>query len=336
MTWVKRIFAVLAVILVLAVIGGWVLLSDRPSLAAYHGMTAAPAVPGGVSVKFLGVATLLIEDGETALLTDGFFSRPSALQLLTGKIGPDPEAIRVGLQRAGITKLAAVVVNHSHYDHGMDSPEVAKRTGAMLIGSESTANIGRGWGLAEDRILVARIGEPMTFGRFVITMLPSRHSPTGFTGGEITAPLKPPVPYADYAEGQSYAVLVQHEGRSLLINASAGFEPGALNAVKADVIMLGTGSLGAREEAFRDAYWTNVVAATGAKRIIPIHWDDFLLLGPGSPRTPTPRVLGDFDVTMSFLIARAKRDGVDIRMPRDYEAMDVWDGLAVPVGVPVQ
>jgi hypothetical protein len=33
---------------------------------------------------------------------------------------------------------------------------------------------------------------------------------------------------------------------------------------------------------------------------------------------------------MRFLMARAERDGVDMRMPRDHEAMDVWEGLAAP------
>ena len=306
---------------------GWWLLNDRPSLAQYDSIRAAPAMPGGISVRFLGVATILIDDGETALLTDGFFSRPGAVQLLTGEIGPDLDAITQGLERAGITKLAAVIVNHSHYDHAMDAPEVAKRTGALLIGSESTANIGRGWGLREAQIRVPKPGEAMQFGRFVVTLLPSRHSPTGFTGGEITRPLKPPASYKVYLEGGSFAVLVEHEGKSLLINASAGFEPGALNTVKADVVMLGAGSLGVRDEAYRDAYWRNVVTATGAQRIIPVHWDDFILRGPGTPQTPPPRIIGDFDVTMAFLTTRAARDRVDLRMPLDYEAMDVWAGL---------
>lgn len=39
---------------------------------------------------------------------------------------------------------------------------------------------------------------------------------------------------------------------------------------------------------------------------------------------------GRFVVTMRLLMARAKRDGVDMRMPRDHEAMDVWEGLAAP------
>jgi L-ascorbate metabolism protein UlaG (beta-lactamase superfamily) len=327
MKWLKRIGGALVVIAVALFVAGWWLLNDRPSLTQYEAMRAAPAEAGGISVKFLGVATILIDDGETALLTDGFFSRPSALQLLTGKIEPDLEAITQGMKRAGITKLAAVIVNHSHYDHAMDAPEVAKRAGALLVGSESTANIGRGWGLDEAQIRVPKVGEAMRYGRFVVTLLRSRHSPTGFTGGEIRKPLKPPAPYKAYLEGGSFAILIEHEGKSLLINASAGFEPSALNGVKADVVMLGAGSLGVRDEAYRDAYWRNIVTATHAKRVIPVHWDDFILRGAGTRPTPPPFVLGDFDATMTFLRNRAAKDGIDLRLPLDGDAMDVWAGL---------
>ena len=35
-----------------------------------------------------------------------------------------------GLARNEVTTLAAVIPVHSHYDHAMDAPEVARRTGA--------------------------------------------------------------------------------------------------------------------------------------------------------------------------------------------------------------
>lgn len=88
----------------------------------------------GLRVTVLVVSTLLIEDGETAILTDGFFTRPSKLRFLFTKLEPDPGLIARQLQRAGIRNLAAVVVVHSHYDHAMDSPVVAKQTGAQLVG----------------------------------------------------------------------------------------------------------------------------------------------------------------------------------------------------------
>ena len=87
---------------------------------------------------------LLFSDGETQWMTDGWFSRPGPLRILLGKIGPDLQAIDRGLAANEVLELDAVLPLHSHYDHAMDAPEVAKRTGALLLGSESTANIGRG------------------------------------------------------------------------------------------------------------------------------------------------------------------------------------------------
>lgn len=329
MYWLKWIGGILVVIIVIAVGAVAWLLIDRPSLQPYVHlqMPVAPVTPGQVRVKFLGVATLLIEDGETAILTDGFFSRPGIAQMILGQVKPDMHAIDQGLKRAGISSLAAVIVNHSHYDHAMDAPEVAKRTGAMLIGSESTANVGRGWGLPEAQIRLAQLGEAMQFGRFTVTLLASRHAPTGFTGGEITSPLKPPAGVTDYLEGASYAILVQHADKSLLINGSAGFEPGALKNIRADVVLLGTGGIGLFEAQHENAYWKEVVTGVGAKRVIPIHWDDFMTVAAGEPLRPSTKILGDFDHMMAFLKTNGEKDGVEVRLPLDGEPMNVWDGL---------
>ena len=74
--------------------------------------------------------------------------------------------------------VAAVVVMHSHYDHAMDAPEVAKRTGAQLVGSQSTANIALGYGFPKDKLTVVGDSPNMHFGRFQITLLTSGHVPS--------------------------------------------------------------------------------------------------------------------------------------------------------------
>jgi len=324
----KVLVTFVAVLLLGAALLAW-LVNRHPSLVPYEELgwrpASAPAPP--LKVTFLGVATVLLDDGETAIMTDGFFSRPGKLQSFVGRVEPDLQAIGRGLARAGVGKLAAVIPVHSHYDHAMDAPEVARRTGALLVGSESTANVGRGWGLPPAQIVVAKTGEPMRFGRFTVTLLPSRHAPTGFTGGVIDRPLKPPVRAFEYKEGQSYAVLVQHGAKSLLINGSAGFVPGALANVRADVAMLGIGTLGMRDEAYRDTYWREVVAAVKARRVIPIHWDDFWISSDG-PMQPMAPPLDRFDESMAFLRARGTREAVEISLPAQWQAMDPWQGLS--------
>ena len=182
MRWLLRALGIAAV---LALAGaGWVAwrLQDRPDLSRYarYEMSAAPPATRRprVSVTFLGIATLLISDGETHLMTDGWFTRVGLGDLLLQRaVSPDTDAIARGLQRAGVTRLAAVMPVHSHYDHAQDAPEVARRTGALLLGSESTAWIGRGAGMREQQIRVVEPGVPTHFGKFTVTHILSKHVP---------------------------------------------------------------------------------------------------------------------------------------------------------------
>jgi L-ascorbate metabolism protein UlaG (beta-lactamase superfamily) len=314
--------ALLGLVLLLAV---FVLVQAQrhPNLAAYQPLTL-PAATGGepVRVRFAGVATLVFDDGETVWMTDGFFSRPGKLKSLTGKIGPDPETITRQLARLGVTRLAAVVPLHSHYDHAMDSPVVAQRTGALLVGSSSTLNIGRGLGLAEERMKLVQPGDVVTLGKFRLRFIAGRHSPTPYSSGTATelieAPLAPPQRATAWREGQVWSLLVEHEsGRRMLVQGSAGFVPGALSGVRADTVFLGVGTLGKKDEAYRAAYWDEVVKASGAKRVIPIHWDDFWL-PLDQPLQAMPLLLDDFDVVMADLTKHGAGARVEIRLPPLY------------------
>ena len=295
----------------------------RPALAPYQALNLPPASGGdAVTVRFAGVATLLFDDGETAWMTDGFFSRPAMWPTLTGKIGPDAAAIDRELARLGVTRLAAVVPVHSHYDHAMDSPAVALRTGALLIGSASTLNIGRGQKLPEDRMRLVKPGDVVTLGKFTLRFIASRHSPTPYSDGvhadTLDAPLTPPARVTAYPEGQVWSIVVEHtSGRRMLVQGSAGIVPGALAGLRVDTVFLGVGTLGKKDEAYRSAYWQETVRASGAKRVIPIHWDDFWL-PLDQPLAAMPLLFDNFDVVMADLTARGAADGVEVRMPPTF------------------
>jgi L-ascorbate metabolism protein UlaG (beta-lactamase superfamily) len=296
----------------------------NPNLDQYKNQMLPEAAAGSgkktMTVTFLGVATLLFDDGETAIMTDGFFSRPSMLSLLN--VTPDRDRITRALQRAGVKSLAAVIPVHSHYDHVMDSPIVAQQTNALLVGSRSTANIGRSYQLPEDRMRVVANGETLVFGRFKVTFIHSAHLPTGFATGEIIAPLTLPAKVGEYKEGDCYSLLIEHDGRSILVQGSAGFVPGALKGRRADVVYLGVGGLGTRDALYQQNYWDEIVRATGARRVIPIHWDDFFK-SLDEPLVPS----GDFDLSMRFLTERGKKEGVEVRLPVEWKRSDPFGGL---------
>ncbi|BDD84142.1 hypothetical protein TPB0596_39050 [Tsukamurella pulmonis] len=136
----------------------------RPRLSDYADFvdesTAAATAP--VTVTWSGVTTLLFTDGNSAVLTDGFFSRPSIASIGLRRVSPNLPRIRNGLERLGVDRLDAVVPVHTHFDHAMDSAAIAHRTGAVLVGGTSAAHLG--YPLPNTQVEVVRDGEPRTFG----------------------------------------------------------------------------------------------------------------------------------------------------------------------------
>lgn len=118
----------------------------------------------------------------------------------------------------------------------------AQETGAHLVGSESTANIGRGLGLPESSLRVVRDGETVTYGSFELTFLDSVHSPGDHAPGTVDRPLVPPARVRAWKTGTAYSVLITHPRGRILLQASANYRPGALRAHDVDLIYLGIGS----------------------------------------------------------------------------------------------
>jgi L-ascorbate metabolism protein UlaG (beta-lactamase superfamily) len=305
--------ALTVIVLLVLAAGGYLAwrLRDRPTLRDWPVLTPRPAAGPAVSVQFLGVSSLAISDGTTTLVTDGFFTRPGLLRTLAGTIAPDERAIAWALEQADLERAAAVFTVHSHYDHAMDAPLVAARLGAVLVGSESTANIARGVRFPAARLHVVTPGESMRFGAFVVTVLESRHFPHGMAMGAITEPLVPPARALAYHEGGSYSILVQHPRGALLIQGSAGWKDGALAGHHADVAFVGLAGLGTKDANYTETYLREVVDAVGAKLVIPIHWDDFSR-PLTQPLVPMPRLLDDLDLTMARVQAHLAPRGVAV------------------------
>lgn len=299
----------------------------RPKLSDYARYFDAPrATPESpVRVTWAGVTTLLIDDGSSALLTDGFFSRPGLLSIVLGSLSPALPRIDGCLSRLGVDRLDAVMPVHTHFDHAMDSAVVAERTGARLIGGDSTAQIGYGGGLSDERVVVVTPGEAVNVGNFDVTLFVSEHCPPDRFPGVITAPVIPPVRTSAYKCGEAWSTLVHHRpsDRRLLIVGSAGAVPGALTGQLADVVYLGIGQLGLQSERYFESYWAETVLAVGARRVVLIHWDDFFR-PLDKPLRALPFAGDDLDVSMQMLSRFAERDGVALHLPTLWERSDPW------------
>jgi L-ascorbate metabolism protein UlaG (beta-lactamase superfamily) len=296
----------------------------RPDLSRYAASSDLPRSAGGPSVTFLGVSTLLLDDGTSRLLTDGFFSRPGLLTVGLGMIAPDEKRIRWALERVGVGRVEAVLPVHSHYDHALDSPAVAAATGARLAGGESTLNIGRGQRFPEKRMVLLTSGEPIRFGAYRVLPTESHHCPPDRYPGVITEPVVPPTKAAHYRCGEAWSFHVTHDsGATLLIQGSAGFVPGALDGQSADVVYLGVGQLGLQPEQYIRDFWRHTVEAVGARTVVLIHWDDFFR-PLDQPLRALPHAGDDLDVTMRVLGQLASQQGVGLRFPAVFARENPW------------
>ncbi|HET7232379.1 MAG TPA: hypothetical protein VFJ16_20395 [Longimicrobium sp.] len=281
----------------------------------------------------MGTTSLLFTDRDgTSILMDGFVSRPGMLRVGLWTISPNCERIRSARDRLGPLKLAAVFSGHAHYDHAMDAPVWARMTDATLVGSRSVIMLGRGIGLPDSQDIVVRGGVPIAFDSFELTFIESAHGPPDRYPGTVYEPLKLPAGARAWKTGLVYSVFIRHRGRTLLVQSTAGFKPGALRGRHADVVYLAIGGLGHQPLASIDAYWAEVVRATGARRVILVHWDDFFR---GLDNRLLPTVYGGDDVPRAIgrIVELAAADSVDVRIPPLWTPTDPFRDLAVPVGV---
>ncbi|OBF40832.1 MBL fold metallo-hydrolase [Mycobacterium sp. ACS1612] len=299
----------------------------RPDLRAYAGAFDVPAAgpDAPLTVTWAGVTTLLIDDGESALMTDGFFSRPSLLRVGLGRLAPSAPRIDGCLSRLGVRRLEAVLPVHTHFDHAMDSAVVAERTRARVVGGASAVAVGRGAGLPDDRLTAVTPGEPVTLGAYDATLVEGEHCPPDRFPGVIREPVVPPVKASAYKCGEAWSTLVHHRpsNRRLLIVGSAGFVRGALVGHRAEVVYLGVGQLGLQSEQYLTDYWSETVRTVGARRVVLIHWDDFFR-PLHKPLRALPYAADDLDESMRTLSRLAEEDGVPLHLPTLWQRSDPW------------
>ena len=294
-------------------------------------MLASDSNPG-LFVQFFGVTTMLISDGETSIMVDGFFSRPGPLRLLL-PLRPNRSRIEHALEKGTVGKIDAVLVSHAHYDHAMDAPILAKDKNALLIGSQSTAYVASREKLDEAMMCVLEDREARDIGRFRVTLLATPHScGKPRNPGTLDAQLPRFAWMNDYKPGQNYSFLIQHPKGDLLIVTSANLRGVSLNDVRADVVFLVVGHLADETSDEIGSYWAEAVETTKAKLVIPVHWDDFITRSLRR-RLKGPWVLDDVAKAMGEIERHWKKtpgdgtDKVELKFLRQFErvALPLYD-----------
>lgn len=300
-----RVFLAVSATVVLLVLLFSILWNDRPELDALGLAAPPPAADADVTVSWFGVSTLLIDDGRTQLLIDGFISRPSLAELLLQRpVDNDAATINYLLAEYQVDRLAAIIPVHSHFDHAMDIGAIANRTSASILGSPTTAAIARGANVREEQIVLVDTETEYAFGEFTVRFIESRHAAFGWRGsvplaGRREEALLLPAPFSAFPADTSYSVLVSHPSGSALIQGSAGFRDGALADTTVDTVFIGILMLETLGRDYAEQYWQETVTATGARTIVAVHFDDYTQPF-GTTRLP-PRFIDNVETSIEWL-----------------------------------
>jgi len=252
----------------------------------------SPKKPSELLLKYLGTAGWEITDGTTIILIDPYLSRINGPAPPGGGSGhpaagdtrraynwsdittPDTAAIDEHIQRADF-----VLVTHTHYDHILDVPYIALKTRATVIGTESTENVMRAYGIPEQQLITVRGGEDYQFSGFSLKVIPSIHSPLDhkryFSSATAPPGMKAPLTLEQiHPEGGTLAYLVRLGGHQILGFGGNNYIEREIAGLEPDIVLVGAGA--SRKEIY-DYSGRLMRALHYPALVLPTHWDNFLL-----------------------------------------------------------
>jgi len=248
--------------------------SARADGEALGELEARPlALPPGLEAEWLGVSGYrLTYEGHT-LFIDPYLSRvPLRDLLLRRRALPDRAVLERFVHAPG--KTVGVLVGHTHFDHAVDAPALARRLDYKAYGSASLVNLMALHGMAERAVEVApyRVYE---LGPFEVSFTPSAHSKLllGLAvpyDGELTCEHLDSLSPAAYRCGQVWGISIAVAGVRFYHQDSADLIDDAVRERGIDVFLAGVAG-----RSFTERYWQRILPLLQPRAVVPTHYDNF-------------------------------------------------------------
>ena len=236
-------------------------------------------LPAGLEVTWLGTAGFRFAYQGVVVWIDPYVTRLPLRDLVSRRVVPSSEAAVA----QWIDRADTVLVGHTHFDHALDVPGIARAFGCKVFGSTSLAKLMQLHGLA-DRAVVVDAHRSYEVGPFRFHFVPSRHSKLQLGlrvpyGGELTCDHVDELSPQAYRCGQVWAICIEVAGMRFYHQGSADFDEAELRDRDVDVFLCGISG-----RRFTPRYIEQIVARLQPKIIVPTHYDDFFRPLGGTPQ----------------------------------------------------
>jgi L-ascorbate metabolism protein UlaG (beta-lactamase superfamily) len=245
--------------------------ADGQALAELQKRPAA--LPAGLEIEWIGVSGYRLSYEGRTLFIDPYLSRvPFRSLLLRRPTLPDPAALDRFVHAPG--EVVGVLVGHTHFDHAVDAPAIARRFGCRAYGSDSLVTLMGLHGLA-DRAVEVEPYRTYELGPFEVSFTPSVHSKlllglaVPYDGALSCEHLDALSPGA-YRCGQVWGISIAVAGVRLYHQGSANLIDEAIRESDVDVFLAGVAGRG-----FTEDYWKRILPRLNPRVVVPTHYDNF-------------------------------------------------------------
>jgi len=241
---------------------------------------------GTVKLSYMGTAGWEITDGQTVILIDPYLTRLKTETPNDPPLASDPRPLITvndfalsdrTVVDAHISKADYILITHTHLDHVLDMPYIARKTGALVIGTESTANFARDNGVPDAQILTVQGGDDLQLRGCSVQVISSLHGilPSSFPAPStiFSANARPPFRLGQlFIEGGTLAYLIRIAGHQIIVFGSMNYIEREVEGLRPDVALIG--AMPERHKIYR--YTERLLHALGYPPLVmPTHWDRF-------------------------------------------------------------
>lgn len=230
-------------------------------------------LPSGLDLEWLGVSGYRMTYDGSTIFIDPYVSRVKLRSVLLRRAAM-PDAGQIDRYIVPHGDVLGVLVGHTHFDHAVDAPEIARRYGCKAYGSASLARLMQLHGLAEQALVVEPY-ERYELGPFSVSFVPSTHSKLilgrkVLWDGELTCEQLDGMNPGAYKCGQVWGIRIEVAGVSFYHQGSADLIDDALPGEPVDYFLAGVAGRNVTPR-----FWQRILPKLDPKVVVPTHYDNF-------------------------------------------------------------